>query len=57
MAPIILVVCNEKGGYIFGRLLGKTQLSELSPKKTLEGFIGAFIVTMIASFIVSSLDK
>ena len=38
--------------YIFGISFGKTQLIELSPKKTWEGFIGGSVSTLIAAFLV-----
>ena len=33
--PAMLVITNDIFAYIFGRLFGKTQLIELSPKKTI----------------------
>ena len=50
--PAILVVVNDIFAYIFGKSFGKTRLIELSPKKTVEGFIGGLFSTLIASFIV-----
>jgi phosphatidate cytidylyltransferase len=50
--PVSLVVCNDTSAYIWGRLFGKTPLSPLSPKKTVEGFIGGFITTIIWCFLV-----
>src|SRR5690606_39563291 len=39
--------------YICGKLLGKHKLYEkISPKKTIEGFIGGLIFTQIAAFII-----
>lgn len=35
-----------------GMLFGKTQLIKLSPKKTVEGFVGAFFTTMIFGYFV-----
>ena len=37
-------------GFFFGR----TSLIKLSPKKTWEGFLGAFASTMLFGFVVSS---
>jgi len=53
--PAILVICNDITAYIFGRMFGRTQLSSLSPKKTWEGAIGAFISTMMFSLFLSKL--
>lgn len=47
--PAMLVVTNDIFAYVFGRLFGRTKLIELSPKKTLEGFIGGAISTIIVA--------
>ncbi|KAH8828014.1 phosphatidate cytidylyltransferase [Flagelloscypha sp. PMI_526] len=47
--PASLVICNDIFAYIWGMTLGRTPLIELSPKKTVEGFVGAFISTMLFS--------
>ncbi|KAF8306314.1 hypothetical protein DL93DRAFT_2088752 [Clavulina sp. PMI_390] len=45
--PASLVICNDIWAYICGVTFGKTPLIKLSPKKTVEGFVGAFICTLI----------
>ncbi|KAK7057155.1 phosphatidate cytidylyltransferase [Favolaschia claudopus] len=45
--PASLVICNDVFAYIWGITLGRTPLIALSPKKTVEGFVGAFWSTMI----------
>lgn len=45
--PVSLVVCNDIFAYICGITFGRTQLIKLSPKKTVEGFVGAWILTII----------
>ena len=47
LLPVSCVVVNDITAYIWGRMLGKHSLSLLSPKKTWEGFIGAFFSTLI----------
>ncbi|KIJ67818.1 hypothetical protein HYDPIDRAFT_107328 [Hydnomerulius pinastri MD-312] len=47
--PASLVICNDVFAYIWGITLGRTPLIKLSPKKTVEGFIGAFWTTLIFS--------
>lgn len=42
-----LVICNDIFAYICGFFWGKNQLITLSPKKTIEGFVGGWICTMI----------
>ncbi|TFK75396.1 phosphatidate cytidylyltransferase [Pluteus cervinus] len=49
--PASLVICNDVFAYIWGVTLGRTPLIKLSPKKTVEGFIGAFCTTVIFSVI------
>ncbi|WFD33627.1 phosphatidate cytidylyltransferase [Malassezia cuniculi] len=45
--PASLVICNDVFAYVCGMLFGRTPLISLSPKKTIEGFVGAFIITEI----------
>ncbi|KAJ7783220.1 cytidylyltransferase family-domain-containing protein [Mycena metata] len=45
--PASLVICNDVFAYIWGITIGRTPLIALSPKKTVEGFVGAFWSTMI----------
>jgi len=45
--PASLVICNDVFAYVWGVTIGRTPLIKLSPKKTLEGFIGAFFSTML----------
>lgn len=50
--PISLVIVNDVAAYVCGMLFGRHQLIKLSPKKTVEGFVGALIVTMIFAYFV-----
>ncbi|KAL7271337.1 phosphatidate cytidylyltransferase [Rhizina undulata] len=45
--PVSLVVTNDIFAYICGITFGKTQLIKISPKKTVEGFVGAWVCTVI----------
>ncbi|KAB5540257.1 cytidylyltransferase family-domain-containing protein [Coniochaeta sp. 2T2.1] len=45
--PASLVITNDIFAYICGITFGRTQLIKLSPKKTVEGFVGAWIMTVI----------
>ncbi|KAI3618999.1 phosphatidate cytidylyltransferase [Moniliophthora roreri] len=47
--PASLVICNDVFAYVCGITLGRTPLIKLSPKKTVEGFVGAFWCTMLFS--------
>ncbi|EMG46422.1 CDS1 Phosphatidate cytidylyltransferase [Candida maltosa Xu316] len=58
--PATLVIVNDIFAYLCGITFGRTQLIEISPKKTVEGFAGAWICTgiagIIASYILSKSD-
>jgi phosphatidate cytidylyltransferase len=45
--PVLLVITNDIAAYIVGKLVGRTPLISLSPKKTMEGFVGGFIFTAV----------
>ncbi|EMD37657.1 hypothetical protein CERSUDRAFT_114302, partial [Gelatoporia subvermispora B] len=45
--PASLVICNDVFAYIWGITIGRTPLIALSPKKTVEGFVGAFFSTLV----------
>ncbi|XP_065911412.1 phosphatidate cytidylyltransferase 2-like [Dysidea avara] len=47
LMPVSLVICNDIMAYVSGFFFGKTPLIKLSPKKTWEGFIGAFFWTVV----------
>lgn len=53
MLPHTMITLNDIMAYIFGKLFGRTPLISLSPKKTLEGFIGAFITTTLIIAIIA----
>ena len=52
LLPTLLVIVNDIFAYLFGITIGKTPLIKLSPKKTLEGFIGGSIATIIFAVIL-----
>lgn len=50
----ILIWINDTFAYIVGKTLGKTKLFErISPKKTVEGFLGGLLFAMAGSYIIS----
>ncbi|KAF3908371.1 hypothetical protein AA313_de0209879 [Arthrobotrys entomopaga] len=51
--PASMVITNDIWAYICGISFGRTQLIKLSPKKTVEGFVGAWICTMIYGLIAT----
>lgn len=52
--PASLVITNDIFAYICGITFGRTQLIKLSPKKTVEGFVGAWIMTIIFGLIMTN---
>ena len=55
LLPASLVIVNDITAYIWGRMLGKHMLTPLSPKKTVEGFVGAFISTLVWGYFITEL--
>lgn len=53
--PVSLVITNDIFAYICGITFGRTQLIKLSPKKTVEGFVGAWICTIIFGFFMTNI--
>lgn len=55
LAILIFIWLNDTGAYAIGSLIGKHKLcKKISPKKTIEGFIGGLAITIIASIIFCS---
>ncbi|CCC67588.1 hypothetical protein NCAS_0A10300 [Naumovozyma castellii] len=55
LLPCGLVIVNDIFAYLCGITFGRTKLIEISPKKTLEGFLGAWFFTALASIILTRL--
>lgn len=53
--PAALVITNDIFAYICGIAFGRTQLIKLSPKKTVEGFVGAWIATVLFGMVLVNL--
>ena len=48
---VLISVCTDIGGYIFGKLLKGPKITKISPNKTYSGVIGGFIISLIGGFI------
>ena len=52
---IILVVCSDVGGYVFGKIFKWKKLTRISPKKTLSGVFGSFIFSLLSVFVANAI--
>jgi len=52
--PVSLVITNDIFAYICGITFGRTPLIKISPKKTVEGFVGAWFFTIIFGVLLTS---
>lgn len=58
MGIFIIIWVNDSFAYLVGRTIGKTKLYEkVSPKKTVEGFIGGFVFSLLAAYLLWMYDK
>lgn len=53
--PVSLVIINDIFAYVCGIAFGRTQLIKLSPKKTVEGFVGAWICTIVLGYFMTNM--
>jgi len=49
---ILLAICSDIGGYAFGKTFKWKKITKISPKKTLSGVIGSFILSLGSLFIM-----
>ena len=49
---IILCVCSDIGGYIFGKTFKWKKLTKIGPNKTLSGVLGSFVFSLFSLFIM-----
>ena len=52
---IILVVCSDIGGYVFGKIFKWKKLTKISPRKTLSGVFGSFIFSLFSVFAANAM--
>ena len=52
---IILVVCSDVGGYVFGKIFKWKKLTKISPRKTLSGVFGSFLFSLFSVFIANAM--
>jgi len=52
---IILCICSDVGGYVFGKIFKWKKLTKISPKKTLSGVFGSFIFSLLSILIADAI--
>mgnify|MGYP000218125112 FL=1 len=54
---LVLVWVNDSFAFLVGKNFGKRKLfKSVSPKKTIEGFVGGFVFSLIAGYIISKYE-
>ena len=49
---IFICVLTDLGGYFFGKLLKGPKLTKISPKKTISGFVGGFLLPLLTFYVL-----
>ena len=58
LGAFILVWVNDSFAYLVGKNFGKQKLFEkISPKKTVEGFLGGLLFSCIASYFIATFTE
>jgi phosphatidate cytidylyltransferase len=53
LSIFIMIWCNDTFAYLVGKNFGKHKLMPISPKKTIEGFIGGVVFTLLSGYVIS----
>ena len=48
-ASALCIVAADTGAYVIGKTMGKTKLTEISPKKTVEGALGGLASSIVVA--------
>ena len=51
---MLICICTDIGGFIFGKIFKGPKLTKVSPNKTYSGAIGAYFLTMLTIFILDT---
>ena len=57
LITILICVCTDIGGYIFGKVFKGPKLTKISPNKTYSGMIGGFLLPILILQILFSLKS
>ena len=48
---VLISVCSDIGGYIFGKLLKGPKITRISPNKTFSGVVGGFMISLLGALV------
>ena len=52
MMSISVCIASDIGGYVFGKFFKGKKLTSISPKKTYSGLFGAYILSVMSSYLI-----
>ena len=52
MMSISVCIASDIGGYVFGKIFKGKKLTSISPKKTYSGLFGAYILSVMSSYLI-----
>ena len=55
MFLILICICTDIGGFIFGKIIGGKKFTKISPNKTYAGIIGSFIIPLIFGYLYNAI--
>ena len=54
---LLICICSDIGGFVFGKTFGGKKLTKISPNKTISGSCGSFIFSILPFFIFYNFYK
>ena len=52
---IVVSICSDIGGYVFGKIFKWKKLTKISPKKTISGVFGSYFLSIFGVFILNEI--
>ena len=54
---LLICICSDIGGFVFGKTFGGKKLTKISPNKTISGSCGSFIFSVLPFFVFYNIFK
>ena len=51
---ILICICTDIGGYIFGKIFKGPKLTTISPNKTYAGMLGGYLLSLICTLVITN---